>query len=150
MRVILISIVLCANNLFAQTNPALSLDLERSEKNKRLNSLILMELGTYSLSILGFNELWYKNYDKSSFHFINDNSNWLQMDKMGHVATSYHSGVNGIKLYKWTGINKNKAIRGILEPLTTRQNIINLKKAGFKNNQIIHQDINFIGILSIK
>ena len=47
-------------------------------------------------------------------------------------------------------INKNKAIRGILEPLTTRQNIINLKKAGFKNNQIIHQDINFIGILSIK
>ena len=110
MRIILISIILCANNLFAQTNPALSLDLERSDKNKRLNSLILIELGTYSLSILGFNELWYKNYEKSNFHFINDNSNWLQMDKMGHVATSYHSGVNGIKLYKWTGINKNKAI----------------------------------------
>lgn len=47
-------------------------------------------------------------------------------------------------------INKNKAIRGILEPLTTTQNIKNLKKAGFKNNQIIHQDINFLGILSIK
>ena len=47
-------------------------------------------------------------------------------------------------------INKNKAIRGILEPLTTSQNIKNLKNAGFKNNQIIHQDINFIGILSIK
>ena len=47
-------------------------------------------------------------------------------------------------------INKNKSIRGILESLTTNQNIKNLKNAGFKNTQIIHQDINFIGILSIK
>jgi hypothetical protein len=32
------------------------------------------------------------------------------MDKMGHLATSYYSGVVGIKAYKWTGLNSNKAI----------------------------------------
>ena len=56
------------------------------------------------------NELWYKNYPKSNFHFINDNSSWLQMDKMGHITTSYYSGVNGIKLYRWAGIDEKKAI----------------------------------------
>lgn len=47
-------------------------------------------------------------------------------------------------------IEKNRSIRGILQPLTLDQNIFNLKKAGFSKIQIIHQDINFLGILSIK
>jgi len=62
------------------------------------------------LGLVAMNELWYKNYPKSNFHFINDNSSWLQMDKMGHIATSYYSGVNGIKLYRWAGIDDKKAI----------------------------------------
>ena len=44
-------------------------------------------------ALVGFNELWYKNYPKSNFHFVNDNSSWLQMDKFGHAATSYYGGV---------------------------------------------------------
>ena len=47
-------------------------------------------------------------------------------------------------------VDKNRAIRGILQPLTLNQNFLNLKKAGFSKIQIIHQDLNFIGILSLK
>ena len=79
-------------------------------QNNRLKNLVLFEVGTYSLGLFAFNELWYKNYPKSNFHFINDNSSWLQMDKMGHSATSYYLGVNGIKLYKWAGLEDQKAI----------------------------------------
>ena len=85
------------------------IDIDRTQKN-RLKNLVLFEIGTYSLGLYAMNELWYKDYPKSKFHFINDNSSWLQMDKFGHAATSYYAGVNGIKLYKWSGLDDNKAI----------------------------------------
>jgi|TARA_B110000467_G_scaffold18308_1_gene15993 hypothetical protein len=106
MRIILICIIFFSNFLFSQTDSNLIL----VNKDHKLRNIIIFEASTYSLAIVGFNELWYKNYEKSRFHFINDNASWLQMDKMGHLATSYYSGVVGIKAYKWTGLNSNKAI----------------------------------------
>jgi hypothetical protein len=38
---------------------------------------------------------WFKPtlvYDYPIFHFINDNAEWLQMDKAGHIYSSYHLG----------------------------------------------------------
>ena len=32
------------------------------------------------------------------------------MDKFGHASTSYYGGVNGIKLYKWAGLEYKKAV----------------------------------------
>ena len=106
MRLFYIFLILLFNNNLFSTN----FSINPKEKNKKLNQLILYEVGTYSLGLVAMNELWYKNYPKSNFHFINDNSSWLQMDKMGHIATSYYSGVNGIKLYRWAGIDDKKAI----------------------------------------
>ena len=79
-------------------------------KDKKLKHLVISEVAVFSLALVGFNELWYKNYPKSNFHFVNDNSSWLQMDKFGHAATSYYGGVNGIKLYKWAGLEYKKAV----------------------------------------
>ena len=79
-------------------------------KDKKLKHLVISEAAVFSLALVGFNELWYKNYPKSNFHFVNDNSSWLQMDKFGHAATSYYGGVNGIKLYKWAGLEYIKAV----------------------------------------
>ena len=106
MRLFYVFLILLLNNNLFSTNFSINL----KDKNKKLNQLILYEVGTYSLGLVAMNELWYKNYPKSNFHFINDNSSWLQMDKMGHMATSYYSGVNGIKLYRWAGIDEKKAI----------------------------------------
>ena len=106
MRLFYVFLILSLNNNLFSTNFSINL----KDKNKKLNQLILYEVGTYSLGLVAMNELWYKNYPKSNFHFINDNSSWLQMDKMGHMATSYYSGVNGIKLYRWAGIDEKKAI----------------------------------------
>ena len=79
-------------------------------KDNKLKHLVITEAAVFSLALVGFNELWYKNYPKSNFHFVNDNSSWLQMDKFGHAATSYYGGVNGIKLYKWAGLEYKKAV----------------------------------------
>ena len=79
------------------------------DKRKR-NILLISETGAYAIALVGLNQLWYADYPKSDFHFINDNKEWLQMDKMGHMTTSYYSGVAGIKAYQWTGMSRKKAI----------------------------------------
>ncbi len=44
----------------------------------------------YSGGMFLLHQLWYKDYPRSSFHFFNDNREWLQMDKAGHVYSAYH------------------------------------------------------------
>lgn len=68
------------------------------------------EAALYGGSLIGLNELWYKNYPRSSFHFFNDNQEWLQMDKIGHVTTAYYIGRIGIGFFKWGGMDRKKAI----------------------------------------
>ena len=77
---------------------------------KRRNILLLSEASTYSIALLGLNQLWYTDYSRSKFHFINDNKEWMQIDKIGHMSSSYYTGVVGIKAYKWAGFSRKKAI----------------------------------------
>jgi len=78
------------------------------EKRKKI--LLISETSLYVASLVALNELWYADYPRSSFHFINDNDEWLQMDKLGHLSSSYYSGVVGIKMYKWAGLNYNSSV----------------------------------------
>jgi hypothetical protein len=40
-------------------------------------------------SLLGLKALWYADYPSTSFHWYNDNREWLQMDKVGHLYSAY-------------------------------------------------------------
>lgn len=64
----------------------------------------------YVSTMTGLYYLWYKNYPSSGFHFFNDNTEWLQMDKVGHFYTAYSVGNLGISTLRWTGVKNNKAI----------------------------------------
>lgn len=64
-------------------------------------------------TLIGLNQLWYADYPKSKFHFINDNSEWMQMDKVGHLYSSYHIGRFGAEALNWSGTSKkNQLIYG--------------------------------------
>ena len=56
---------------------------------KRRNAVIVSEVALSCAALVGLNELWYADFERSKFHTINDNNEWLQMDKLGHVFTSY-------------------------------------------------------------
>lgn len=77
---------------------------------KRFAVVVGTESVLYTGSIIGLSEAWYKDYSQSSFHFFNDNNEWLQMDKYGHVLTSCYIGRVGIGLLKWSGVERKKAI----------------------------------------
>ena len=72
----------------------------------RLNTIVLSEASIGTITLLGLNQLWYADFERSKFHTINDNSAWLQMDKLGHVFTSYQLGKYGSHLLNWSGVGE--------------------------------------------
>ena len=96
-------------NTYSQ-NQKISFWTPSSEYNpKRVKLLSFSLAGAYTLSMTGLYQLWYKDYPSSGFHFFNDGSEWLQLDKAGHIATTYYVGKWGISLFEWTGMNQKKA-----------------------------------------
>lgn len=63
----------------------------------------------YGGTMIGLNQLWYKNYPRSSFHFFNDMGEWEQVDKAGHCYTSYFEGVWSVTAMKWAGLSDKQA-----------------------------------------
>lgn len=67
-------------------------------------------VGTWGVTLIGLNELWYKDYPRSSFRFFDDSREWLQMDKVGHIYNSYYMSRFGVGLYRWAGLEERHAI----------------------------------------
>ena len=80
---------------------------------QRRNAVVVSEAIVSTSVLVGLNQLWYADYPKSNFHFINDNNEWLQMDKMGHVFSSYQLGRFSKEALQWSGVSKkNQLIYG--------------------------------------
>lgn len=77
---------------------------------KRLKTLVISEVAIGSATLIGLNQIWYADYPRSNFHFINDNAEWLQMDKVGHVFSSYHLGSFGVNALKWSGASRKSQL----------------------------------------
>jgi len=59
---------------------------------------------------VGLNQLWYADYERSNFHTLNDNGEWLQMDKLGHVFSSYQLGKIGADVLQWSGADQDSQL----------------------------------------
>ncbi|MCI2229707.1 YfiM family protein [Polaribacter sp. MSW13] len=80
---------------------------------KRRNTIIITESLLAGGTLLALNQLWYKDYPRSNFHFTNDNSDWKQMEKAGHFMTSYYLGKMSMEALNWAGVSKkNQLIYG--------------------------------------
>lgn len=77
---------------------------------KRQNTVIVTEAALASATLIGLNQIWYADYSKSNFHFINDNNEWLQMDKVGHFYSAYHLGRFGAEALNWSGATPKKQL----------------------------------------
>ena len=65
---------------------------------------------SYTSFVYGLSQYWYKNFEKSPFHFYNDSGEWNQMDKVGHAWTAYSESLYMIELYRWAGVRDKKAV----------------------------------------
>ena len=107
-----ILLIILVFRVTGQYDPNISHDTSKRQPDykKRLIGVTVTASALYAGSMTGLYYLWYADYPKSSFHFINDCGQWLSMDKIGHVTSSYWIGRIGYESLRWSGVEKNKAI----------------------------------------
>ncbi|MBU2930068.1 DUF2279 domain-containing protein [Winogradskyella psychrotolerans] len=100
-------------SLFSQSQfnqflkPSDTLDISRR------NTVVISEATLATSTLIGLNQLWYADYPRSNFKTLNDSGEWLQMDKMGHVFSSYQLGRLGTNTLNWAGVSeKNQLLYG--------------------------------------
>ena len=75
-------------------------------KKRVILSSSIIGLG-YASSLIALYDVWYAEFPKSTFHFYNDGSNWMQMDKFGHGFSGYLLSQKAGDLYRWSGVKKS-------------------------------------------
>jgi len=101
LLVILLACLLHPGNLNAQSHD--------STANKKLRKMALITGASYTLAMVGLNEVWYSDFPRGGFHFFNDNKEWKQLDKVGHFYSAFHISNTGIRLLQKSGIPSEKA-----------------------------------------
>ena len=67
--------ILIIQNCFSQTVDAPD-SLTNKQKTIRKSILVGTTGAFTAVSLVGLNQIWYKQYASSKFHFFNDNSEW--------------------------------------------------------------------------
>jgi len=84
--------------------------LTEKQIKSRTRLVAIGNVVSYGSILIGLNAEWYANYPRSSFHFFNDNNEWLQVDKVGHMYSAYSESVGSMELWRWAGISRKKRI----------------------------------------
>lgn len=109
----LLLVILFPFNAIAQSHLDSFLTSSDTLNKPRRNAVMITEASLTTVTLVGLNQLWYADYERSKFHTLDDSNEWLQMDKMGHVFTSYQLGKHGAQLLHWSGVSeKNQLLYG--------------------------------------
>ncbi len=75
----------------------------------RVAGTIIVESAIGTIVTVGLNYLWYKKFPHSTFHYFNDNDEWLNVDKVGHAATAYNIAAIQSDVLHWGGVRPGTA-----------------------------------------
>lgn len=83
-----------------------------SKKTARNRKIILAgsSAGLTIGSLVYLNQAWYSEYNTGRFHFFDDNHEWLQMDKVGHLYSNYQMSRLMMEAFHWAGFSKQKTM----------------------------------------
>jgi hypothetical protein len=104
---LLLFIFLTAEKTFAQQyalppSPVFNAD--------RFKKVIISEAALGVAATVGLYFLWYKKFPRSRFHYFNDNNEWMQMDKAGHMTTAYTIAIIQHDLMRTCGVKPGPSI----------------------------------------
>ena len=80
------------------------------KSKNRIRLVTAGNIAGYGLAMAGFYSAWYKDYPQSGFHFFNDNKEWLQVDKVGHMYGAYIESKGSMEMWKWAGLPRKQRI----------------------------------------
>ncbi len=77
---------------------------------KRLKSVIAIGSAAYTVSGISLYDAWYRDYERSRFHFYNDWGHWQHVDKAGHMFAAYFQTNWAYHTWRWAGLNEKNSI----------------------------------------
>jgi uncharacterized protein YfiM (DUF2279 family) len=81
---------------------------------KKSKGRVWLVAGTHAAFLVGsyiaLDNAWYKDFPKEKFHFFNDFLEWNQMDKAGHIWTSYQLSRASAASWKWAGLGESASV----------------------------------------
>jgi hypothetical protein len=104
-RIFLFSI-LGSNTVLGQSAVSTFLKPSDTISISRRNAVFITESLLFFWGIVQMNKPFDKKIMNSKFHFVNDNLNSMQMDKVAHVFCSYHIGSLAANSLQWAGVEK--------------------------------------------
>ena len=106
-----ILIFLCVLSIvFSSTSQNLREPVSTGKINKKRFIISSSSIGLLSsASLIGLHRLWYSKESQEAFHLFDDSKNWMQMDKMGHVMSSYELSRNMTEVYEWAGMSRRSS-----------------------------------------
>ncbi|MFN8324694.1 MAG: DUF2279 domain-containing protein [Flavobacteriaceae bacterium] len=110
IKYLFLLLLITIQNSFGQDSFEQFLKPSDSLNQKRLKTVWISQAAIGGATLLALNQAWYADYPRSKFHFINDNQEWLQVDKIGHFFSSYHLGKLTSETYQWSGLDKKKSV----------------------------------------
>src|SRR5258708_38914915 len=91
---LIVTNIFCQNTYdFATQNAPLritSIPFNSGLNKKRLWLVAGVHAALWTTSYIILDKTWYASYPRSSYHFFNDDAEWEQMDKCGHLWTCYN------------------------------------------------------------
>jgi hypothetical protein len=103
VRIFPVIVFLCMSTLLPAQD---SLRNVQKKKTRLIASSALLSSG----SLIALQQAWYKQYNTGRFHFFDDGRDWLQMDKAGHVFTTYQCGRLMIAAMKDCGYSDRRSL----------------------------------------
>jgi hypothetical protein len=109
---ILVLLLLFSGVVAAQDSSSVKLSFFENAPKPHPWRIGLMSAGiavAYTGVSVGLAGAWYSEYELGKFHTFDDWYGWRQMDKFGHLMTTYFESKWVGHLYHWAGVPKKKA-----------------------------------------
>ena len=103
-------LILIFTSLFVVRAQAQILEPDTVLHKNRFYWVAGIEGSLWAGSLIALNYAWYKDYSSGDFHTFNDNKEWLQVDKLGHMTSTYYIGKVGYDMLRWSGVSEKKSI----------------------------------------
>ncbi|MBS7787497.1 DUF2279 domain-containing protein [Flavobacterium sp. CYK-55] len=107
---LIVLFLLSVQNHWAQSRLDSFLKPADSLQKSRRNAVVVSQAALSAGILIALNQTWYADYPRTHFHTINDNAEWLQMDKAGHVFSAYHLGSFGKNAWQWSGASRKSQL----------------------------------------
>lgn len=93
-----------SGELYSQVDTSYSI----SQKGRR--SIVFASQGVLVFGSLAYlSSTWYSGLEDSDFHTFDDSGQWLQMDKIGHIAAADIVSNINYKAFRWAGYTNKQA-----------------------------------------